>query len=266
MEPEIAANQALWDSRVEAHMASAFYDVPSFLAGKCALNAAEVAALGDVQGKTLLHLQCHFGMDTLSWARRGAVVTGMDLSPVAIAQARALAVQAGIEATFVAASVYDLPQHLQGQFDIVFTSYGSVTWLPDMQQWADVVQHFLKPGGQFCIADFHPAWHSLDWHSLQITYPYFNRGAAFEETVTDSYAGAKAGQDLKEYFWCHSVAEIMQALIDRGLQVERFQEFPYSYYNCFPNLEEVRPGQWIPKGLPEGHVAMMYLIAGRLQA
>jgi hypothetical protein len=155
---------------------------------------------------------------------------------------------------------------LAGQFDIVFTSYGTITLLPDIQQWADVVQHFLKPGGQFCIAEFHPSWYALDWDTYTHIYPYFNQGDAFEETVTASYAGAEAVDGVKEYFWCHGLGEVMQALIDRGLRIERFREYPYSFYNCFPKLTEVRPGQYVPSGITEGNIPMMYVLAGRMQA
>jgi ubiquinone/menaquinone biosynthesis C-methylase UbiE len=293
---KIAANKSLWDSRVQSHAASTFYDVPGFLSGKCTLNPAEVDALGDVSGKTLLHLQCHFGLDTLSWARRGAKVTGMDFSGAAIVKARELAAQAGLPATFIEADVYSLPEVLHEKFDIVFTSYGAVTWLPDMEKWADVVRHFLKPGGKFCIAEVHPSWYALNWETYQLEYPYFNSGKAFEETATGSYVDhgseklevksekSTAGSEKLEvksekstdsptdhfslstvhleYFWCHSLSGIIRPLLQRGIRILDFQEFPYSYYNCFPNLIEARPGQWVPKGLEEGKVAMMFLLLG----
>jgi 2-polyprenyl-3-methyl-5-hydroxy-6-metoxy-1,4-benzoquinol methylase len=268
---KIAANKSLWDSRVQSHAASPFYDVPGFLSGKCTLNPAESNALPDVSGKTLLHLQCHFGLDTLSWARRGAKVTGMDFSGAAIAKARELAAQAGLPATFIEADVYSLPEVLHEKFDIVFTSYGAVTWLPDMEKWADVVRHFLKPGGQFCIAEVHPCWYALNWETYQLEYPYFNAGKAFEETATGSYVEVGEGQGAgdkgqgtaqTEYFWCHSLSGIIRPLLQRGIRILDFQEFPYSYYNCFPNLIEARPGQWVPKGLEEGKVAMMFLLLG----
>lgn len=262
LEEKFAANQLLWDARVAGHMASTFYDVPSFLAGKCSLMTAELAAMGEVKDKTLLHLQCHFGMDTLSWARRGAKVTGMDISTAAINQAQELAAQLEIDASFVACSVYDLPQHLDGKFDIVFTSYGALIWLPDLQQWADIVARYLKPGGRLCIAEFHPSWYSLDWDTYKITYPYFNTGEAFEETPSTSYAGAAEGDGVKEYFWCHSLSEIIQPLIDRGLQIDHFKEYPFSSYDAFQNLKEVRPGEWIPETMPEGHVPMMFGLGG----
>lgn len=258
MDDKIAANKALWDARVEGHVASAFYDVAGFLAGNCTLMPAELELLGDVRGLSLLHLQCHFGLDTLSWARRGAVATGMDFSGVAMVQARELARQAGLSATFVESTVEDLPQRLAGEFDIVFTSYGALTWLPELATWASVVQRFLKPGGRLCIAEFHPSWYSLDWETYRITYPYFNPGEGIEETVTNSYAGTPEGEGMREYFWCHSLAEILQPLIGSGLVVRHFQEYPYSYYNCFPGLVEARPGHWVPNGLEEGRVPLMF--------
>ncbi len=262
---KIDANEQLWDSRVAGHVASPFYDVPGFLAGKCTLMAPELEGLPDVRGKSLLHLQCHFGLDTLSWARRGAQVTGMDISGAAIRQARELAEQIGVEANFVQSSLYDLPEHLDGQFDIVFTSYGALLWLPDLDRWADVVKRYLKPGGQFCIAEFHPTWHTLDWNTLESTYPYFNAGHAFEEeTPAESYAGAAQAAGMKEYFWCHSISEMLQPLLDRGLRIEQFKEYSYSAYDCFPNLKEVRPGQFVPAAVAEGRLPMMLMVAGRM--
>jgi SAM-dependent methyltransferase len=112
--------------------------------------------LGDVAGKDLLHLQCHFGLDTLGWARLGAWVTGADFSERAIAQARALAAETGLDATFIVSDVADLPAALEGDFDLVFTSFGVLGWLPDVPRWADVVAHFVRPGGRFYIAEAHP--------------------------------------------------------------------------------------------------------------
>src|SRR5512136_2825848 len=138
------------------HVRSPFYDVAGFKAGKNSLKSVELAEVGDVGGKRLLHLQCHFGMDTLSWARLGARVTGVDYAPQAIDLARELAREAGLEADFICASIYDLPERLTGTFDIVFTSYGVLCWLPDLPAWGRVIAHFLRPGGIFYIADGHP--------------------------------------------------------------------------------------------------------------
>ena len=260
---KIAENKRLWDARVKGHVASSFYDVPGFLKGECALKYPEVDALGDVKGQTMLHLQCHFGLDTLSWARRGAIVTGMDFSGTAIAKARELTVEACLEATFVECAVYDLPQHLAGKFDIIFVSYGALIWLPDLERWADVVDQFLKPGGRLCIAEFHPHWYGLNWDTYQIEYPYFNSGEAFEEVATKSYAGSDEYAGMREFFWSHSLSETIQPLLKRGIQIRHFEEYTFSPYNAFPNLLEIRPGEWIPATLAEGKVAMMFTLVGQ---
>src|SRR5512139_2419139 len=150
------ANLALWNEWAEINVKSREYDVAGFLAGKSSLKSIELEELGEVAGKTLLHLQCHFGLDTLSWARRGAAVTGVDFSDKAVGLAQALAREAGLEARFICSDLYALPEVLSGQFDIVYTSYGVLCWLRDLEQWAELIAHFLKPGGVFYIADFHP--------------------------------------------------------------------------------------------------------------
>jgi SAM-dependent methyltransferase len=160
MDPRVAANRALWDEWTPIHVRSAFYDVEGWKSGSRAdLYPLLVDEVGDVAGKDLLHLQCHFGLDTLAWARRGARVTGIDISERGIEQARLLAAETGLEATFVVADVAELPDHLEGQFDVVFTSFGAINWLPDLPRWAEVVAHFVRPGGFFYIAEAHPfAW------------------------------------------------------------------------------------------------------------
>ena len=128
----------------------------SFKKGKSSLNFIELDGLGDVSGKTLLHLQCHFGMDSLSWSRLGAKVTGIDLSNTAIEKARELNTELGLDAEFICSNVYDLKEMLDKKYDIVFTSYGTIGWLPDLGKWGDIISHFLNPGGIFYIADVHP--------------------------------------------------------------------------------------------------------------
>jgi 2-polyprenyl-3-methyl-5-hydroxy-6-metoxy-1,4-benzoquinol methylase len=147
MQPEqlnqiFEANKEAWNKRTGVHKDSAFYDVASFKTGKSTLNKIDVEEVGDVKGKSLLHLQCHFGMDTLSWAREGAVVTGMDLSDEAIEYAKQLSNELNIPAEFICCNVYDLKDHLDKKFDIVFTSYGVIGWLPDLDKWAEIISHF----------------------------------------------------------------------------------------------------------------------------
>ena len=147
-------NKSLWNGKTAIHVKSDFYDVESFKKGKSSLNFIELEALGDVKGKSILHLQCHFGLDTLSWARLGANVTGVDFSDKAIDYARSLNSELGLNAKFILSNVYDLKNNLDEKFDIVFTSYGTIGRLPDLNRWADVVSHFLKPGGTFFMVEF----------------------------------------------------------------------------------------------------------------
>ncbi|HEX2620451.1 MAG TPA: class I SAM-dependent methyltransferase, partial [Phototrophicaceae bacterium] len=156
MDEYLWANRNLWDKWTDEHEKSPFYDLEGFRAGKDRLRSIELEELGDVSGKSLLHLQCHFGMDTLAWARRGAVVTGVDFSPQSIDLARALSKELQIPAEFCCSDIEHLPDTLSCQFDIVFTSYGVLHWLRDLKRWGEVINHFLKPGGIFYIVEDHP--------------------------------------------------------------------------------------------------------------
>ncbi|WP_205499652.1 class I SAM-dependent methyltransferase [Rufibacter psychrotolerans] len=252
-------NRQAWNLRTGVHKDSAFYDVDSFKQGKNSLNPLELDALGDVKGKKLLHLQCHFGQDTLSWARLGAKATGVDLSDEAITLARQLNEELGLDAEFVCCNVYDLPQHLKGQFDVVFTSYGVIGWLPDLDKWAQVITHFLKPGGTFFLAEFHPAIWMFDNSFTRVEYPYFNTGGPIVEESTGTYADTEAPISYTEVSWNHSLSEVIGALLQQKLQLVDFQELPYSYYNCFANTAQGPDGFWRIKGF-EDKLPMMYSV------
>src|SRR3954453_8227745 len=156
MDNRIAANRRLWNEWARINQESDFYDMAGFRAGQTSLKPLELEEVGDVAGKSLLHLQCHFGKDTMSWARLGATVTGADFSDQAIALAQSLATELGLPARFVLSDLYNLPNALEGEFDIVYTTYGALGWLPDMDAWGRAASHFVKPGGFFYVADFHP--------------------------------------------------------------------------------------------------------------
>jgi SAM-dependent methyltransferase len=227
------ANLELWNSWAEINAASRSYDVEGFKQGKGGLHALELDEVGDVAGKTLLHLQCHFGKDTLSWARLGAKVTGVDFSDRAIGMARSLAEELSIPATFVQSDVYELPNVLDGKFDIVFTSYGAIPWLPDIYEWARVVAHFLKPGGTFYIAEFHPFLNVMDnvegSDNLHILYRYGNppdEPLRFE--TKGNYADPQAEYEGVEYSWNHSLGDTVSALIRAGLRIEFLHEHHFS--------------------------------------
>ena len=175
-------NQNAWNQKTAIHQKSDFYNLPAFKNGKSSLMKTELEELGDVKGKSILHLQCHFGMDSLSWARRGAQVTGVDFSTEAIALARSLNDELGLDARFIRSNIYDLPNVLEGEFDIVFTSYGVLCWLGDLPAWAALVSRYLKSGGTFYMVEFHPAAMMFEFESgkMGIEYSYFFEPQPFE--------------------------------------------------------------------------------------
>ena len=256
MENYIEVNKNLWNAKTGIHVKSVFYDVESFKKGKSSLNRAEIDALGDVTGKSLLHLQCHFGMDSLSWSRKGAKVTGIDFSDKAIDTALGLNKELGTDAEFICADVYNLKNVLDKKYDIVFTSYGTIGWLPDLERWADIVSHFLNPGGVFFIAEFHPVVWMFDDNFTRFQYSYFNTGPIIEE-VSGSYADRNADINLPSYGWNHPVSEVLNALLKQKLTLAEFNEYPYSFYNCFNNTVKNNDGFWEIRDM-EGIIPMMY--------
>lgn len=239
----ISINKKAWNDKTPYHVASAFYNMPAFLNGKSSLQQIELELLGGLAGKKVLHLQCHFGQDTLSMARMGAEVTGVDLSDEAINQAKALAGQLNIPAQFICCDVYDLPNNLDDAFDIVFTSYGTIGWLPDLDKWAAVINRFLKPGGTFVFAEFHPVVWMFDVALDKIQYNYF-KGDAIIEVSLGSYADVTAPIENETISWNHSLAEVINSLINTGLAITRFNEYDYSPYNCFTDMEEFEAGKY----------------------
>ena len=239
----ISKNKAAWNAKTAYHIDSEFYDMKSFLSGKSSLKEIELNLLGDVKGKSILHLQCHFGQDTLSLARMGANVTGVDLSDKAIEKATELNSQLKLNAAFVCCDIYDLTQHLKAKYDIVFTSYGTIGWLPDLDRWAAIVSQFLKPGGQFIMADFHPVVWMLDDEFLNIKYSYFNIEEIIENE-SGTYADKTAPIQYNTISWNHPSSEVLNSLVKNNLVICQFDEYDYSPYNCFKNLEEYIPGKF----------------------
>jgi ubiquinone/menaquinone biosynthesis C-methylase UbiE len=237
------ANRRHWDEVVPIHVRSEMYDVASFKAGESRLKPVEREELGDVRGKTLLHLQCHFGLDTLSWAREGAVVTGIDFSEPAIEAARALAAETGIDARFIVSELYALPEVLDEQFDIVFTSYGALCWLADIDRWAEIAAHFLRPGGTFYVVEFHAMAGVFDETptvtDLHVRYPYFETEEPLRFDEDGTYAD-RAAQIVSKttYSWPHPTSDVVSALIDAGLRIDFFHEFPFTTEAWFPFMEE----------------------------
>jgi SAM-dependent methyltransferase len=270
MDELLAVNRIHWDEVTDVHLASEFYDIGSFKAGEERLHGIELSEVGDVSGKSLLHLQCHFGIDTLSWARHGATVTGVDFSERAIRAARALSDELSIPATFLTSNVYELPEKLDGEFDIVYTSYGVIYWLPDLTRWARVAARFVRPGGTFYIAEFHPVGYMFDTDNGRDPamvdyvrrYPYFHSTEPIVEDVPD-YADPNAPvKNARTFEWPHPLSDVANALIEAGLQIGSVHEFPFSVIRQFHFLEQHDDGYWYP---PEGmhDMPMLFSIKAR---
>ena len=263
-EASFAANEALWDAWTAVHSTGDFYDLESFRAGGVRIRPYEIELVGDVAGKSLLHLQCHFGIDTLSWARLGARVTGADFSPAAIELARTLADELGFpEARFVQANLYDLPGSLDGTFDVVYTSRGVLGWLPDIRGWARVVAHFLAPGGTFFITEIHPVAQVFESEGvepgeLRLTYPYWEHVEPLTFEVKGSYADPDADiGEHTEHGWDHGLGEIVTALIDAGLHIETLVEHPFLDWKV-DFLAEHDDGTWRLAPDAPGELPLMF--------
>lgn len=224
------------------HEKSTFYDVDGFRKGKSSLKHIELEEMDDVSGKTLLHLQCHFGLDTLSWTRKGARVTGVDFSDTAIGIAKTLKTDLGLDADFICSNIYNLSDVLDRKFDIVFTSYGVLAWLPDITRWARVIHHFLRDEGFFYIVDFHPIIEILD-DAGDVKGSYFAVKDPYQYTAHGSYA---TNTDIAhtQYEWVHTMEDIITALVDAGLGIDFLHEFPYSVYGDRPYLVQGKDGLW----------------------
>ncbi len=254
----IKINKATWNNKTAIHIASDFYDNTSFLNGKSSLNSFEIDLLDNVCKKNILHLQCHFGQDTLSLARLGANVTGIDFSEQAIEKAKEFSKQLNLDVTFICCDIYDTPNYLNEKFDIVFTSYGTIGWLPDLDKWAAIISHFLKPGGKFVFVEFHPVVWMFDNDFKKIFYNYFKSDPIIEEEI-GTYADKKASLIQKTISWNHSISEVVNSLINNGLSINSLNEYDYSPYNCLNDMEEFETGKFRIKVF-ENKVPLVYSI------
>lgn len=257
----LETNRRLWDARVDPHLESDFYDLEKFRQGKNSLNDIDLELLGDVRGLNALHLQCHFGQDTLSLARMGAQVTGLDFSSRAINAARQLADELGLPASFICAEVYQALDHIQSPMDLVFTSYGVLGWLPDLNRWAQVVAGSLKPGGSLVLLEFHPVVWMFDDDIQKLKYSYFKKDPIIEDEV-GTYADPQADLNLRSVCWNHSLSSVFGALRAAGMEIDRFLEYDFSPYPVFRNVRETEPGHWQIQGL-EGILPMVYGLVAR---
>ncbi len=252
-------NKNGWNKRTEMHLDTAFYDMDGFVKGKSSLMDIELALLGDVKNQTILHLQCHFGQDSLSLARMGAKVTGLDLSNKAIEEAKILNQKLGLDANFVCADVYSAREVLTSTYDRVFTTYGVLGWLPDLNKWAEIVAASLNKGGELILVEFHPVMWMFDDDVEYLKYKYRNSGA-LEESEIGSYADKESKESIDFVFWNHGLSDTIQALISHGLNITHFSEYDFSPYDCFgKNTREMEPGKYQIKG-KEGILPMVYAI------
>ncbi len=257
------ANLALWEGWTDINKNSELYRLDRFKAGENVLKSIELEELPDVAGKSMLHLQCHFGMDTLSWARMGAEITGIDFSPKAIDLAKSLSEELDIPARFIRSELFDLPDVLDEKFDIVFTSYGVLTWLNDIDKWAEIAARYLKPGGIFYMVEFHPLFSSIDDDGENLKYPYFHSSEPMKFKAEGSYADPDADFSSDSYEWFHSIGEVVTALIKAGLRIEFLHEFPYSPTKGAPCLVEDKPGQYILEKYPRLLPIVYSVMAGK---
>jgi SAM-dependent methyltransferase len=247
MQEKIKKNRQLWDQWAKIHINSKFYNLGSFLRGANTLNEIESNELGKVDGLSVLHLQCHMGMDSISLARMGAEVTGVDFSEVAIKKAKELAGELNIKVEFILSDVYNINKKIRKKYDRVFTSYGVISWLPDLMEWARLISERLKSGGIFYLVEFHPLLWMMDEQFLHIKYPYDSAGSPLEFSNVSSYAAPDIALHNQEFNWQHGIGKVVNSLIKSGLQIEFLNEHFYSPYLVFPDGIEIGKSKWVHK-------------------
>lgn len=269
MDDPFEMNRKWWNEAVGVHVRSRGpegYDVDGFKAGGSALHSIEREEVGEVHDKKLLHLQCHFGMDTLSWARLGAEVTGVDFSERGIEEAKALASETGMRARFLLSNVYDLRAILDEDFDIVLSTYGAINWLPDLAAWARIVARFVRPGGFFYLIDAHPFarvfYDEKDATGLRFAYPYWRPGP-FRVEEDGTYADEEAHFENRVTMeYSHPLGGIVDALLDAGLRLEFLHEFPVCAWRMFPFMSKGDDGYYRLRENPEG-IPLLFSLRAR---
>ena len=251
-EEHFAVNRANWDERAPAHAASPDYAVEAFVADPAHISDVvrfDLPRLGDVTGLRGVHLQCHIGTDTISLARLGASMIGLDFSPASVAQARKIAARAGNDVTFVESNVYDAPEVLgAGGFDLVFTGVGALCWLPDVRRWARVVAALLRPGGRLFLREGHPMMWTIDEErddALVVRYPYFEQAepTAFDEPGTYVETDAEfVHNETRD--WSHGLGEIVTGVLDAGLELTMLQEHDSVPWDALPGRMRGERNEW----------------------
>ncbi len=241
----MVTNKYAWDLRTGVHVDSQFYNVEQFLQGGITLNKPELDLVGSVVDKRLLHLQCHFGLDSLSWDRLGATVTGVDISAVAIDKARQLNRQCKMKANFIEGDVHGLSELVDSNaFDFVFSSYGVTCWLSNLDVWARGIYHSLKPSGKFVLVEFHPILDLLFNGKVSGIVNHFSDNNPVGAQTSGTYTDPQAPIKYYEYRWKHTISEIITALVNNGFNLNCFNEYPYCPYRLFSTLDTCENGLW----------------------
>ena len=252
MDERLKVNLDAWNQMARIHADSRGYKLAEFKAGQNVLKPIELREVGDVRGKSLLHMQCHFGLDTMSWARMGAKVTGVDFSDEAIKLARSISGELNIPARFVQSNIYDAPDAGHEQFDIVFTSYGALCWLPYIARWAQVAASFVKPGGFFYMAEFHPltqmSRNDAASTKLEFEISYFHTAMREDPPGPDYSDHAKIVSETHQ--WMYRIGDVVSALAAAGLRIEYLHEFAECIYQHFPFMKQSSDGLWHIEGDP----------------
>ncbi len=249
-ETYLRANRENWNERVEHHYGTKYYDVQGFLSGRCTLKPVELKALGDVAGVRILHLQCHFGLDTLSLSRMGGIVTGVDFSEAAIQKARDLSEMTELSAEFHCTDVHSVWDVLDcGSFDLVFASYGVFCWIRNLYHWFAVASAMLQPDGRIFVVDGHPVLDMLNYDAAGDRFSfngnYFHEEAPELCTVKESYTGEGGSLvNSTTYQWYHHMGEFATAAASAGLMVHSLTEYPYCHFRKFPCMVQRSDGYW----------------------
>ena len=245
---EFDINQRRWDEMASIHSKSRFYDVKGFKEGKTSLYGLEQRELGDVSEKSILHLMCHFGLDSMSLARKGAHVTGVDFSQGMVDMATKTNKELGLSAKFMQGNVYDVPRLIEEQFDIVYMTYGLLCWLPDLPKLFEVIASRLKPGGFLYMAEFHPYGMLMDVEddkSYRVGGPYFVKDEPELIDNDRTYVDTEEKiQNTKSYEWQHTLMELLNGIFKSGLHMKYFNEHPFSSFQFHPDMELHEDKHW----------------------
>jgi SAM-dependent methyltransferase len=252
-------NRECWNQMTDLHVNHSGYKTRLILDGGSSLHKLEIDALGDVNGKSILHLMCHFGLDTLSWARLGADITGVDISDRSIEIANELKQKTGLKAEFIRSDLFDLPNVLNKKFDIVYQSYGTLAWLSDVNKWAEIVSHFLKPDGFLYFIDTHPVF----WSIVEPDESYFLNTPIISIDDTD-YCENETVIKGTQMEYQYTVSQIINALIDTGLKIERVDEYPFCFDKFQDNWVKREDDFWYPDNKPSKYPLMMAVTARKI--